>query len=330
MKTALSLPTLLTATILVILFAACVVAAARGDDGPPKNTAPAAKPTKSEKDVAAELAKAKDKLAPTYLLAYKFAAGDEVRTKVVHLNTIETKIKGSTQTAKTRTVATKLWRIQEINEQGQFVFEHVVEHVEMWNSVSGRAEIRYDSASGERPPPGYETVAQSVGKVLATITMNQHGRIIARTMQPLFNPGIGELSIPFPNTPIKIGTSWGIPDEIKMKLDDGAVKKVQIKQVYKLEKVELGIATIAVDTQVLTPVNDPKIKAELVQRLQHGTIKFDLDAGRLRSKQMDMDEEVFGFNGADSHMQYLARQTEEPLVPGDQTARKDEPAATTK
>ena len=154
MKTALSLPTLLTATILVILFAACVVAAARGDDGPPKNTAPAAKPTKSEKDVAAELAKAKDKLAPTYLLAYKFAAGDEVRTKVVHLNTIETKIKGSTQTAKTRTVATKLWRIQEINEQGQFVFEHVVEHVEMWNSVSGRAEIRYDSASGEMDRPG--------------------------------------------------------------------------------------------------------------------------------------------------------------------------------
>jgi hypothetical protein len=277
------------------------------------------------------LDKAKEKLAPTYTLAYKFAPGDEVRTKVVHLVTVETKIKGATQTAKTRTVSTKLWRIRELNEQGEIVFEHVVEHVDMWNSVSGRAEIRFDSASGEKPPPGYETVASSVGKVLATVTMDQHGRVIARTnTQPTFNPGIGELSIPFPSTPVKIGTTWSIPDEIKMKLEDGTFKKVQTKQQYKLVNVELGVATISVETQVLTPVNDPKVQAELVQRLQHGTIKFDLDAGRLRHKQMDMDEEVFGFNGADSHMQYLARFTEEPLAPGEQTARKDEPATTSK
>lgn len=322
MKTALSFPTLLTATILVILFTACVVAAARGDDSPPKSDAVSAK---AAKDLAAELDKAKDKLAPTYLLAYKFAPGEEVRTKVVHLVTVETKIKGATQTAKTRSLSTKLWRIKEINEQGHFIFEHVVEHVDMWNSVSGRAEIRFDSASGEKPPPGYETVASSVGKVLATVTMDQHGRVISRTnTQPTFNPGIGELSIPFPNTPVKIGTTWAIPDEIKMKLEDQTFKKVQTKQVYKLVNVELGVATIAVDTQVLTPVNDPKVQAELVQRLQHGTIKFDLESGRLRHKQMDMDEEVFGFNGPDSHMQYLARFTEEPLAKSEQTARKDD------
>ena len=324
MKTALSFPTLLTATILVILFTACVVAAARGDDAPPKSDAASAK---AAKDLAAELDKAKDKLAPTYLLAYKFAPGDEVRTKVVHLVTLETKIKGATQTAKTRTVSTKLWRIREINDKGEIIFEHIVEHVDLWNSVSGRAEVHYDSASGEKPPPGYETVAKSVGTVLATVTMDQHGRVISRTnTQPTFNPGIGELSIPFPNTPVKVGTTWAIPDEIKMKLDDQTFKKIQTKQQYKLDKVADGIATISVETQVLTPVNDPKVQAELVQRLQRGTIKFDLEAGRLRHKQMDMDEEVFGFNGADSHMQYLARFTEEPIAKSEQTARKDDAA----
>jgi hypothetical protein len=324
MKSALSLPTVLTAIVIVILFGACVVAAARGDETP-------AKPSKP-KDVAAELAKAKEKLAPTYTLAYKFKPGDEVRTKVVHLVTVETKIKGATQTAKTRTVSTKLWRIRELNQQGHIVFEHVVEHVDMWNSVSGRAEVRFDSASGEKPPPGYETVADSVGKVLATVTMDPHGRVVARTnAQAMFNPGIGELSIPFPNQPVKIGTTWAIPDEIKMKLEDGTFKKVQTKQQYKLIEVELGVATIEVDTQVLTPVNDPKVQAELVQRLQHGTIKFDLDSGRLRHKQMDMDEEVFGFSGDDSHMQYLARLTEEPSdAPSAQTARKDPPATSSK
>ncbi|HEX5102229.1 MAG TPA: hypothetical protein VFV87_00355, partial [Pirellulaceae bacterium] len=75
MKSALSLPTLLTATILVILFGACVVAAARGDETPAATTRTISKP---DKDLAAELDKAKDKLAPSYTLAYKFAPGDQV------------------------------------------------------------------------------------------------------------------------------------------------------------------------------------------------------------------------------------------------------------
>ena len=73
------------------------------------------------------------------------------------------------------------------------------------------------------------------------------------------------------------------------------------------------MATIAVATQVLTPINDPKLQSQLVQRLQRGTIKFDVDAGRLIHKQMDIDQAVFGFSGPDSHMQYLARLTEEPV-----------------
>ena len=73
---------------------------------------------------------------------------------------------------------------------------------------------------------------------------------------------------------------------------------------------------------MLTPVRDPKILSQLVQRMQKGTIKFDIDAGRLLHKQMDLDQSILGFNGPESHMNYLARTTEEPLenVPVAQTA----------
>ena len=50
------------------------------------------------------------------------------------------------------------------------------------------------------------------------------------------------------------------------------------------------------------------------------TIKFDVDAGRLLHKQLDIDQEVFGFSGPESHMQYLARFTEEPVKNAEQTA----------
>jgi hypothetical protein len=124
------------------------------------------------------------------------------------------------------------------------------------------------------------------------------------------------LTVPFPpvdKQPIKPGVSWSIADEVKLLLDDGSIKKVQTQQQYKLEKVENGVATIAVSTVVLTPINDPKLKSQLVQREQTGTIKFDIDAGRLLHKQLDIDQQVFGFSGADSHMQYLSRLTEEPV-----------------
>jgi hypothetical protein len=67
-------------------------------------------------------------------------------------------------------------------------------------------------------------------------------------------------------------------------------------------------------TQPLTPVNDPAIEAQLVQQLSKGTIKFDIDSGRLISKRLDWSEHVLGFRGAESSMRYDATWTEE-LVP---------------
>jgi hypothetical protein len=91
------------------------------------------------------------------------------------------------------------------------------------------------------------------------------------------------------------------------------VKRIKTRQVYTLEKVLTGIATISVRTEVLTPVDDPAVQSQLVQRVKRGEIKFDIDAGRVLSQQMDIDETVIGFNGPDSLMKYLARLSEEEL-----------------
>jgi hypothetical protein len=275
-----------------------------------------------EKDLSAELDKTKQQLAPAYSLAYKFAAGDEFRTKVVHLVTVQTKISGTQTEDSSRSVSNRLWRVKQVDGSGNIVFENIVESVDMWTKSTGRAEVRYNSQTDKSPPPEYLLVAESMGKVLSVVTMDPHGRIISRDdKQKQFNPGIGDLTIPFPAQPVKAGNTWSIPDEVQVKLEDGTIKKIATRQRYKLEKVENGVATLSVATQVLTPVNDAKIQSQLVQRLQEGTIQFDIEAGRLLHKQMDLDQQVFGFAGAESHMQYLARFTEEP-VKAEATAAK--------
>ncbi len=255
--------------------------------------------------------------AEDYELVYKFQPGEQFRTQVVHLVTVESKIKGFTQTAKTRSVSTRVWKILGVDAKGNITLENSVEAVNMWQSHiddKGTKEVSYNSESDPQPPPQYEGVAKTVGIPLATLTIDPAGKVLDRRSNlPNLNPGIGELAVPLPGKRVKIGDTWFTPEEVTLRTDDGMIKRVETRQLYKLEKVELGVATISVVTQILTPIFDPKLQSQLVQRMQAGTIKFDVDAGRLIHKQMDLDESVLGFAGPDSHMQYLARLTEEPL-----------------
>lgn len=293
-----------------VLGTLCATSVARSDD-----EAAAAKRLEKAKQFALE---------EVFDLRYKFQAGETFRTKVVHLVTVETKIQGTSETAKTRSSSTKLWTIKDVSKDGNITFANSVESVDMWQKMSGRAEISYNSQTDKKPPVEYEHVAASIGKPLATITIDPYGRIITRD-KTQFNSGIGELAVPLPDKPLKVGQVWHVPDDILLRLADKTMKTIKARQTYTLLKVETGVATISVKTEVLTPVNDPKIQSQLVQRMQHGTIKFDIDAGRIVSKQMDLDETVIGFSGNESVMQYLARLTEEPIE-ADTTAAK--PAAT--
>src|SRR4051812_18234170 len=115
MKTRNRFTTLLAVGIVLTLFSACLLVA-RGDDS--TGTKP--------KSVLADLEKAKDHVLPGFKLAYHFAPGEVVRTKVVHLATVETKIKGTAQTTKSRTISTRVWRIKEVDAKGDIMFDNVV------------------------------------------------------------------------------------------------------------------------------------------------------------------------------------------------------------
>ncbi|HND52098.1 MAG TPA: hypothetical protein PLV92_06870 [Pirellulaceae bacterium] len=320
-----------TFTVVVSLMAAMSVAVSGQDEPrPAQKTRPA---DDGGAGLSAQLKNASKRVAgeQTFTLKYKAEKDDLVRWKVVHLVTIDTKIRGSEQTAKTRSVSTKLWKVSQVDAEGNITFVHSIEAVDMWQSVTGRSEVRYNSRTDATPPREYEAVAKSIGTPLATVTVSPFGRVVKRDgNQSQFNAGLGDLTIPLPEQPVKLGAKWNVPDEVRIRLEDGRVQKVQTRLTYTLDRVETGVATILVKTEVLTPVNDPKVHAQLVQRLTNGSLKFDVDAGRLISRQMDLDETVVGFSGADSVMQYLARLTEELVPAGQEAASAAKPTPATK
>src|SRR6185436_6889728 len=248
-----------------------------------------------------------------YTLAYKFTPGEEVRTRVVQESTVDTKIKGQVSIAKSRSVSTKVWKITAVDTQGNITLENSVADVDMWQNVTGKPELKYNSRTDKSPPLGYQYVADSIGKPLATLTITPAGKLMERKGdEQQHNAGLGDLAIPLPDGPVKEGDTWEIPEDIRLKIDDVNLS-IKVRQFYRLVLVRTGVATISVETQVLTPVRDPKILSQLVQRMQKGTIKFDVDAGRLLHRQMDLNESILGFSGPESHMNYLSRTTEEPV-----------------
>jgi hypothetical protein len=260
-------------------------------------------------------------------LRYQFASGEEVRWRVKHLGTTETTIRGNTQRSQSRSVSTKVWRVTEVDGEGTITFVHSVDQINMWQQISGRPEVRYDSETDATPPPEYMHAAQTVGVPIATVRIAPWGSVLQRDDHPSqANIGLGDIAMPLPEEPVEIGATWFLPNEIRVRREDGQIRRIKTRLVYQLVSVKTGVATISVKTEVLTPVNDPKIQSQLVQQITNGEVKFDLDTGRILSRQIDWDETVVGFSGDDSLMKYLARFTEE-LMPAETTARAAGPPA---
>ncbi|HIN54943.1 MAG TPA: hypothetical protein EYM79_11580, partial [Planctomycetes bacterium] len=90
-----------------------------------------------------------------YRLAYRMKAGQNVRSRVVHLVSMDTKIEGEFESLKSRSVSTRVFQISDVDDQGNMTFVHVVEDAELWQKVTGKDEVRYDSKRNEVVPENY-------------------------------------------------------------------------------------------------------------------------------------------------------------------------------
>lgn len=259
----------------------------------------------------------------TYTLRYKFQAGEAIRTKVVHQATVKTTIDGTSQTANTVSVSLKRWDVESV-EDGVATFVHSVEYVDMWNQISGREKISYDSREGEEPPAGFETVAQEVATPLTRFQINEQGTLIEREkLRKTPAPQMGHVTIPLPEEAVAIGANWDFPYDVPVTLRGGERKVIKARQRFTLQSVEDNIATIKIETQILTPVNNPEIEAQLVQRESTGTAEFDMNKGLIVRQQVDLDRRVIGYPNDASSMHYRTRFTEELLSEKLETAAKD-------
>ena len=223
----------------------------------------------------------------------------------------KTRIKGEEEIANVHTVSQRHWDISEVSN-GEATFDHIVDSVEMTQQQGDQDEIRWDSMSDEKPPSAFAIVAKQIGSKVSTIKINDQGQELTRedfggTKSKL---GMGSLALALPEQALAIGETWTVPREVKARTEDGEVKTIKIRELYRLEQVKTGIATLSIRSEPLTPMTQESIKAQVVQQLSDGEIKFDIDGGFMVRKELTWDEPVVGFQGPNSLMEYRARMTE--------------------
>jgi hypothetical protein len=269
--------------------------------------------------------------AEKYTLRYKFQPGETVRWEVQHRSKIRTAVSGTTDTTETLTTSLKAWRVTEVRPDGSATFQHSFEWIDMRNSLSGREETRYNSRTDAKPPAGFQDVAKLVGVPLSTVTIDAKGKVLHRQdtrPRPAAAPeksslqNEGWMTIPLPEEPVAVGHVWSLPLDIEIPLEGGGVKKIKAVQQFALEEVKTGVATIRVSTDILTPITDPAVESQLVQRETAGKVRFDIDAGRVISQQIDIDKHVVGFRGDASSIHYLNRFSQQLLPEQVKTAAK--------
>lgn len=256
-----------------------------------------------------------------YSLQYKLRAGEALYSKVIHFAETRTKMSDHEEASSSRTTSEKVWEVKSVEANGNMTFEYRILSVDLAQRVGDKDEIKFSSGSDAAVPEVFKKVAETINKPLGLFTINPQGHVTHRdndTKNPQL--GMGELTIPLPEKPIGVGSEWSVPREIRVKLDDGIQKAIKVRELYTLEKVSAGVATIRIESQPLTPVNDPAVESQLIQQLSKGQIKFDVDRGRVLSKQLDWSEEAIGFRGDNTSLKYDARFTEELLTTAPKTA----------
>jgi len=256
-------------------------------------------------------------------LEYRFRAGERLSMEVAHRALTETTIAGTTQSTETATDSTKHWTVLSVDSEGQATLEHAVDDVTMMSRSSDRGQVRWSSTGDAPPPPGYEGVRQSLGIPLARLVIDRSGRVIQRRdLVPSPPSNTGDLMVvPLPDGAVAPGAEWTVPQEVVVEVPNGPRRAVRTRLRYRLDAIEDNVAVIDVDTTVLTPLDDPRLEARLLERIWNGTIRFDIASGRVIKRATGVDRRAVGFSGPESSVHYKAS-LEETLV----TPSVDSPA----
>ncbi|MGC4004558.1 MAG: hypothetical protein QM811_16115 [Pirellulales bacterium] len=127
-------------------------------------------------------------------------------------------------------ISYKSWQVKSVDKAGNVTFETRWDGIDMRQKMTGRDEVRYNSATDKEAPAGYEMVAAKIGKTLSVITIDPHGKVLKRLTPDAKSGEMAagddnqQVMIPLPTESVTLGQPWSSPTDIVVQLDKGATR----------------------------------------------------------------------------------------------------------
>lgn len=253
-------------------------------------------------------------------LRYKFVPGQLVRYDVQLNDDYQIQVGEDKDTPYSHQSSVKNYRVKKVEADGSAILELTIESVNLEINQNGET-FRYDSQRKSEEgkesedalnQPVFLAMKALVGKPHLQLRVTPHGEVSAfvplvKGDQVPDNPSqvAFDVLLRLPESPIAVGGTWKEDFEINLPIPESSLRKpVKVQRHYTLKSVEGPLATIELNTKVLTILELPEEQMQLLRRRPSGTIVLDLDRGLLVSKDLKQDNEVSGFSTGPSHIRF--------------------------
>jgi Family of unknown function (DUF6263) len=261
-----------------------------------------------------------------FLFAYKFQANQIIRYSVMNSSSVNS-VKGDFSETNTNESNTKMhYRVVSVDSGNHAILEPVLDHVKMSAIFADADPITYDSQNNKEIPVQFTGVDKSIGKPLSRFKFNQQGKLLQ--ILDLRNSGKGDphltnetnnsvellgnqnFLIVFPDHPVAVGDKWNEKYESDLKVSESLNQRVKYLRKYQLDSVENNQAVFSLKTVLITRIEDPKLRLQLIQKTPTGKLVFNMQQGIITSRELNTDQTEFGIFGEDSKIKISSKRTE--------------------
>jgi hypothetical protein len=261
--------------------------------------------------------------AAKVLLAYKFRPNDALRYRVVHDTEMTVHFNQAKQIDRHYSETSRHLRIVSVDPSGAADVEIVIDRVYL---KAQRGESGSDEFDSDDPDTRatkfekYKAIYDSIGQPQARLTLSPAGKVLKFTPLGQFKDAatdaepVKSILTHFPEKPVAVGDKWSEEYDVEVSLEQGLKQKVTMIRKFRLLSVDKSIARIELKTGVVTPISDPHVEAQLIQRDLSGVIEFDLDRGSIVSRKHNVNKTVINPFGSPSSLKAVSTY-EERLLP---------------
>ena len=233
----------------------------------------------------------------------------------------------NTETARNSSKSKRHYRVMAVDEKtGVADLELTIDWVHMLASIDdGEGKkpdpIEFQSDDPKKQPKKFQDVLASIGKhawlrftptgtPVKTAGAAQPAGLAAA---PVTDGTLESYLFPLPERPVAVGETWKERFDVLLRDDNKNLVKITLQRTFKLTDVVNGRAMIDLRTAVLTPVTNPAIAAQLIQREISGNIVFDIAQGLIVLREWSVENTVINPVGSNSSMRAKSRYREKLL-----------------